>query len=174
MIRIIITIHYRCNYKKITSNYSSSGEVEEERQLVLLFAAWRLLLLNILWGKTAWVAIKSETSMKKNKHTNFLGVWEKLFFFLVADGRSAIITPSNIWNLLPHYTFQILVPIAIELIGLDASSTKLYTTRLVYRAFKILKPAWIHNKSKKKVRRLQQRNKEVQRYYFAETQEGLL
>lgn len=39
MIKIIITVHYRCNYKEITSNYSSSGEVEEEQQLVLLFAA---------------------------------------------------------------------------------------------------------------------------------------
>lgn len=76
MIRIIITIHYRCNYKEITSNYSSSDEVEEERQLVLLFAAWRLLF-NILWGKTAWVGIKSETSMKKDKYTNFLGVREE-------------------------------------------------------------------------------------------------
>lgn len=77
MIRIIITIHYRCNYKEITSNYSSSDEVEEERQLVLLFAAWRLLLFNILWGKTACVGIKSETSIKKDKYSNFLGVWEE-------------------------------------------------------------------------------------------------
>lgn len=70
-------IHYRCNYKKITSSYSS-GEVEE--QVVLLFAVWRLLLFNILWSKTAKVAIKSETRTKKDKYTNFLGVWEKLFF----------------------------------------------------------------------------------------------
>lgn len=58
--------------------------------------------------------MKSETSMKKDKYINFLGVWETMFFFLVADCQSASTTPSNIWNLLPHYTFQTLVSFAID------------------------------------------------------------
>lgn len=123
MTRIIITVHYRCNYKKITSNYSSSSEIEEW-QLILLLAAWRLLLFNILWGKTAWVAIKSGTSMKKDKYTNFLGVWDVFYFpwCLTVDQPASLQVIFGTY--FPIILFRFLFQLLLTLPNLDVLSTK--------------------------------------------------
>lgn len=134
MIKIIITIHYRCNYTEITSNYSSSGKVEEERQLVLLFAAWRLLLFNILWGKTAWVAIKCETSMKRDKYTNFLGLWEKLVLAWWLTVRQSASLQVKFETEFHVTSLKFLFSCYWLYLSPDVLSTKLYTTSLFYRA----------------------------------------
>lgn len=130
IIRIIITIHYRCNYKEIVSNYSSSSKIEGEQQLVLLLAAWRLLLFNILGGKTAWLAIKSETSIKKDKYTNFSGVWEKYFSWCLTADQSASL----------QITFETYFPISVFKIMFQLLLSSCRSWYLKYKTFLLYRP----------------------------------
>lgn len=109
--------------------------------------------------------------MTKDKYINFLGIWEKaISWWLTADQSASL-----------QITFETFFPtmllkfmFTIYLIWTTCFKYKTLEIHLVCRPYKIQKSAWIYNKSKEKVCCFQQRNKEMQSYYFACNHEGIL